>query len=300
MRPSTPTRVQRRRSPAYQVWTRFQRNRMALASGVVVVAVVVACLVGPLLASALAGLHADQQDIVLGASPPSWAHWMGTDPLGRDVLVRTLVGGRIALFIGVGATLLALAIGVLYGAVAGNAGRKVDEVMMRFVDVLYAFPLTALVIVAMAMTESRGLVLLFVLIALVSWLDIARITRAQVQGVKQREFVMAARSLGLRPARILSRHIVPNSLGPVLAYAVLSIPGVMLSEAFLSFLGLGVQAPHASWGTLVAEGANMMLVSPWLLAGPATFMTVTLMALNFFGDGLREAIDPRLSSGSMS
>ena len=296
MTPSTLTRSQAVRSPASLIWARFKRNRAALASGVLLAAVCVACLVGPLLASALAGLHADEQDIALGATPPSWGHWMGTDPLGRDVLVRTMVGGRVALLIGLGATLLALVIGVLYGAVAGNAGRKVDEVMMRFVDVLYAFPLTALVIVAMAMTESRGLVLLFVLIALVSWLDIARITRAQVQGIKQREFVEAARSLGLRPARVLARHIVPNALGPVLAYAVLSIPGVMLAEAFLSFLGLGVQAPNASWGTLVAEGAELMLVSPWLLAGPAAVMSVTLMALNFFGDGLREAVDPRLAA----
>jgi oligopeptide transport system permease protein len=264
---------------------------VALAGGAVFAFVCLVCLVGPLLASALAGIDANEQDIALSAAPPSWRHWMGTDILGRDVMVRTMVGGRIAVLIGLVASLSALAIGLAYGAVAGYAGKKVDETMMRLVDVLYAFPLTAVVIVVMAVTESRGVVLLFVLIAAVSWLDIARITRAQVQGIKRREYVAAARCLGGSPARILARHIVPNALGPVLAYTVLSVPFAMLTEAFLSFLGLGVQAPRASWGTLVAEGAEQMLVYPWLLTGPALVMSVTLLALNFLGDGLREALD---------
>lgn len=282
------------RSPTALVWERLCADRMAFVCGLFFAAVCIVCALGPPLAGAVAGLDATRQDIALGAAPPSWQHWMGTDTLGRDLMVRTMAGGRIAILIGLLGSAAALLIGVLYGALAGNAGRKVDEAMMRLVDMVYAFPFIALVIVVMSLTETRGLVLLFVIIAAVSWMDVARITRAQVQGLRQREFVEAARGLGLRPARILLGHVVPNALPPVLAYAALSVPGVMLTEAFLSFLGLGVQAPQASWGTLVSEGVEQLVVYPWMLVGPAVVMSLTLFALNFFAEGLREAVDPTL------
>jgi oligopeptide transport system permease protein len=273
-------------------WRRLRRNGAALACGALLLAVCAFSLAGPLLAGWLAGLDGAAQDTRLGARPPSLHHWLGTDPLGRDMLVRTMEGGRVALAVGVTATLVALVIGVSWGAVAGYAGGRVDELMMRVVDVLYAFPTVVFVIVIMAVFRTRSLVVLFALIGAVSWLTMARIVRGQVLSLRHREFVEAARCLGASPARILFGHIVPNCLGPIIVYATLSIPGVMLTEAFLSFLGLGVQAPRASWGTLVEEGARLLAVYPWILLGPGAVMSATILALNFLGDGLRDAIDP--------
>jgi oligopeptide transport system permease protein len=273
------------------MWRRLARNRMSLACGVLVLLVCAFSFLGPILAQAIAGLDGVSQDPRLGATPPSWGHWMGTDPLGRDLLVRTMEGGRYAIGIGLIAAAIALVIGVTWGAVAGWAGGKTDEAMMRFVDVLYALPSPLFVIVVMAVFETRSLFSLFALLGAISWLTMARIVRGQVLSLKRREFVDAARALGAPARWILSRHIVPNTIGPIVVYLTLTIPAVMLHEAFLSFLGLGVQAPRASWGTLVLEGTKQMIY-PWLLLGPGLVMSATIFALNFLGDGLRDAMDP--------
>ena len=272
---------------------RLRLSRLGFACAGLFLLVAAACVLGPPLLRALAGLDGLRQDVGLGAAPPSLRHWLGTDVLGRDLLVRTLEGGRITLAVGLTGAAVALVIGVLYGATAAYAGGLVDDAMMRVVDVLYALPAIVFVIVLMAVLGSRSLLLLFALLGAVSWLTLARIVRTQVRSLAGADFVVAARALGASPARVLLRHIVPMTLGPVIVYATLAIPAVMLQEAFLSFLGLGVQAPRASLGTLIAEGAQQIVVYPWLLAGPAALMVVTVLALSFLGDALRDALDPR-------
>jgi len=213
------------------------------------------------------------------------------------ILARVLIGGRISLMVGLISTLVSLVIGTAYGATAGYLGGRADEVLMRIVDVLYAIPYMMIVIVLLAFFGNRSplaqLVLLFVALGSVSWLTMARIVRGQVISLKNQEFVLAARATGVRPVAIIARHLVPNALGPVIVYATLTIPSVMLLEAFLSFLGLGVQAPLASWGSLAADGVQTIAVFPWQLLCPGITMAVTLLALNFLGDGLRDAFDPR-------
>jgi oligopeptide transport system permease protein len=236
----------------------------------------------------------EEQNLDLGASAPSGAHWLGTDTLGRDLLVRLLFGGRISLAVGLAATLVALTIGVTYGAIAGFFGGKLDAGMMRAVDIMYALPFAIFVILLMVFF-GRNIVLLFVAIGAVEWLTMARIVRGQVMAVKKMEFVEAARSLGFGRRRIIFRHILPNILGPVIVYTTLTIPGVMLLEAFLSFLGLGVQPPMSSWGVLIKDGAEKMEEFPWLLVFPGTIFSLTLFSLNFLGDGLRDALDVRSS-----
>ncbi len=273
---------------------RMLRNRMSVVCGILFVLICLFSFVGPMVAQWLAGLDGVSQNTRLGASPPSWQHWMGTDTLGRDMMVRTMEGGRIAILVGFVATFVAVVIGVSWGATAAYVGGRIDDIMMRIVDVLYAFPVVVFVIVIMTVLESRSLYVLFALIGAVSWLNMARIVRGQVLSLRHREFVEAARGLGVSTTGILFRHIVPNTLGPIIVYATLSIPGVMLTEAFLSFLGIGVQAPRASWGTLVTEGASQIAVSPWVLLGPGIVMGITIFALNFLGDGLRDALDPQM------
>ena len=276
-------------------WRRWRRNRMAVVCGAVFAAIAVACYAGPMLAGAV-GLDATTIDAGLGATRPSAAHWFGTDTLGRDMLVRVMVGGQIAIGVALVATAIAVAIGVSYGAIAAYAGGAIDNAMMRVVDALYGFPTLVLVIVVMAVTGSRSLVALFALIGAISWLTMARITRGQVLSLRHREFVEAARALGVPPGRILARHVLPNAAGPVIVYATLALPQVMLTEAFLSFLGLGVQAPLASWGTLVTEGSAQIVVYPWLLVFPGAAMAIAILSLNFVGDGVRDAFDPRAQS----
>ncbi len=275
-------------------WRRLRKNRMAVYCGLLFAVICVFSFFGPWVAYLIAGLDAVQQNTALSSAPPSWQHWMGTDTLGRDMMVRTMEGGQIAILVGVVATAVALVIGVAWGATAAYVGGKVDEVMMRIVDILYAFPVVVFVIVVMTVLDNRSLYLLFALIGAVSWLNMARIVRGQVLSLRNREFVEAARCLGVPGHRILFRHIVPNALGPIIVYTTLSIPGVMLTEAFLSFLGIGVQAPEASWGTLVTEGVSQIAVSPWILVGPGLLMGMTIFALNFLGDGLRDALDPQM------
>lgn len=269
-------------------WLRLKRNPMAVAGGTLLLLFGLLALLTPWIAP----YDYRAQDLALGAAPPSAAHWFGTDTLGRDLLTHVLWGGRISLAVGLVATGVALVIGVLYGAVAGYAGGRVDAVMMRLVDILYALPFMIFIILLMVIF-GRNLVLLFVAIGAVEWLTMARIVRSQVQALRQQEFIEAAISLGLSRWTILRRHLIPNALGPVIVYTTLTIPGVMLLEAFLSFLGLGVQPPASSWGLLISYGAETMEEYPWLLVFPGAALSLTLFSLNFLGDGLRDALDPR-------
>ena len=271
-------------------WLRLKRNRAAMTGAVLLALIAAACIVGPWLLSH--ELDAVDWDHI--QSPPSLAseHILGTDANGRDLLVRILHGGRVSLAIGLAATLVAVVIGIAWGATAGYAGGRWDGFMMRFVDVLYALPFMFFVILLMVFF-GRDIYLLFIALGAVSWLDMARIVRGQTISLKYKDFVLAARAMGTPPLRLVTRHIVPNALGPVAVFATLTVPQVILYESFLSFLGLGVQEPMTSWGVLISEGAQLMESAPWMLIAPAAFLTLTLFCLNFVGDGLRDALDPR-------
>lgn len=269
-------------------WRRLRRNRLALFGLGLLACFALVALLTPWLAP----YGYAQQNLELGATPPSAAHWLGTDIFGRDLLTQIMYGGRISLAVGIIATAVALLIGVTWGAIAGYAGGRVDAVMMRLVDILYALPFMIFIVLLMVVF-GRNMLLLFLAIGAVEWLTMARIMRAQVQNLRQQEFVEAAISLGLSPATIIRRHLLPNALGPIIVYTTLTIPSVMLLEAFLSFLGLGVQPPQTSWGLLISYGAESMEEYPWLLIFPGLCLTLTLFALNFLGDGLRDALDVR-------
>ena len=269
-------------------WLRLKKNRAAVAGGVVLLTMVILALLTPLIAP----YSYEAQNLDLGASPPSAAHWLGTDIFGRDLLTQILYGGRISLAVGFIATAVALVIGVTWGAVAGYVGGRVDAAMMRFVDILYALPFMIFIILLMVVF-GRNILLLFLAIGAVEWLTMARIMRTQVQALRQQEFVEAAISLGLSPSAIIFKHIIPNAIGPIIVYTTLTIPSVMLLEAFLSFLGLGIQPPQTSWGLLISYGAETMEEYPWLLIFPGLALTITLFSLNFLGDGLRDALDVR-------
>jgi oligopeptide transport system permease protein len=277
-------------------WKRLRKNKLAVMGGVVVLIILVATLIGPAIIKAATGYTYDlipNDPSLVKAMPPSWTHPMGTDPQGRDILARVLIGGRISLMVGIVSTAVSLVIGVTYGAFAGYLGGKIDNLMMRVVDILFAIPYMMLVIVLLALFE-KSLFLLFAALGAVSWLTMARIVRGQVLSLKNQEFVEAARSIGVPTWKIIFRHLVPNTLGPVIVYATLTVPSVMLQEAFLSYLGLGVQAPLSSWGTLAAEGAQNMAIFPWMIIFPGVTMALTLFSLNFVGDGLRDALDPQM------
>lgn len=275
-------------SPSRRAWQRLCKNRAAMAGLIWILFMGTLCFCAPLLPlpSPIA------QNLELGASAPSADHWMGTDPLGRDLLSRILYGGRISFLVGLIATAVALSIGVVYGCLSGYAGGRVDRLMMRCVEILYALPFTVFVLLLMV-AFGRQLWLIFLAIGAVEWLPMARIVRGQVLGLKQLAFVEAARVLGEPLPGILRKHLLPNLWGTILVYATLTIPGVMLLEAFISFLGLGVQAPMTSWGDLIRSGAENMEESPWLLFFPSLFFAATLFSLNFLGDGLRDAFDPK-------
>lgn len=278
------------RSLWFHARRRLFANHAAVAAMLVLSLLLLLVIFGP-----YASPHAfDATDWEATDQPPSLenGHWFGTDDLGRDLFVRTLEGGRISLAIGITATLVSLLIGVSYGAIAGFAGGRVDALMMRIVDILYAMPFMFFVILLMVFF-GRHIFLMFLAIGAVSWLDMARIVRGQTLTLKQREFVEAARAAGSSPTRLIFRHIVPNLLGIVVVYVTLTIPQVILFESFLSFLGLGVQEPMTSWGVLVSDGAKVMESTPWLILFPAGFLVVTLFCFNFIGDGLRDALDPR-------
>jgi oligopeptide transport system permease protein len=265
---------------------------MAIASLIMLFFISMLCLFGPLLSS-----HSfDQQNLDKVFQAPSIDHPLGTDSLGRDLFARTTYGGRISLMVGLLATLVSLIIGVTYGMASGYAGGKIDAWMMRFVDVLYSLPFIIFVILLMVLF-GRNFLLLFLAIGAVEWLTMARITRAQTITLKKAEFIEAARALGYSHGRILFHHLLPNLIGPIIIYATLTVPAVMLLEAALSFLGLGVQAPMSSWGSLIQEGAEKMDAAPWLLLFPGFLFCLTLFALNFLGDGLRDALDPKHTKG---
>ena len=269
---------------------RLIQNRAAMIGGITILILIVLAVFAPLIAP----YSYSYQNLDIGASPPSAEHLLGTDVLGRDLLSRLLYGARISLLVGFVATGVALVIGVSWGIIAGYFGGKVDSIMMRIVDVLYGLPFIIFIILLMVIF-GRNIWLLFAAIGAVEWLTMARIVRAQVIGLKNQEFVQAAEVMGVSNFSMFRRHILPNILGPIAVYATLTIPQVMLLEAFLSFLGLGIQPPMSSWGTLIRYGVESMEEHYWLLIYPGLTFTITLFALNFFGDGLRDALDPKTS-----
>ena len=286
------TAVLEGRSPWKDAWKRLRRNRMAVAGGIVFAAIALAALIGPWLVFQYNGSAYDTLDLDHRLADSSLKHPLGTDTLGRDLLARVLYGSRISLVVGIIGTLISLLIGVTYGAVSGYFGGRLDDVMMRIVDVLYSLPDILFIVILMTLFE-RSFLLLLVALGATSWLTMARIARGQVLSLKNELFVEAARSIGVSPMGIIVRHIVPNALGPIIVYATLTVPSVILAEAFLSFLGLGVPPPASSLGVLADEGAQAIAVHPILLAAPATLMAAMLFCLNFLGDGLRDALDPR-------
>jgi oligopeptide transport system permease protein len=278
------------RSLWMDAWRTLRRNHAAVVSAIVIAVMAVLVIIGPIF-SQYSYDFTDWGNLSVGPSLET-GHIFGTDTLGRDLFVRTLFGGRISLMVGIVATLVSLLIGISYGATAGYLGGRVDHIMMRIVDILYAMPFMFFVILLMVLF-GRNIVLIFVAIGAVNWLDMARIVRGQTLTLKHREFVEAAEAQGVATFTIIRRHIVPNLLGIVAVYVTLTIPQVILVESFLSFLGLGVQEPMTSWGALVKEGADEMESAPWMLIFPAVFLASTLFCFNFVGDGMRDALDPK-------
>jgi oligopeptide transport system permease protein len=269
---------------------RFRRNKAAMASLVIFCLIAVICFGAPYL-----GLRSqDDINYDMIQAPPDWSqgYYFGTDANGRDLFVRTLYGGQVSLTVGFVATLVSLVIGVTWGASAGFLGGRIDGLMMRIVDILYSLPFIFFVIM-LTVVFGRDMVLIYVAIGAISWLDMARIVRGQTISLRRKEFIEAAEASGVRPHNIILRHIIPNCLGPVVVYVTLTVPSVILTESFISFLGMGVQEPNSSWGTLVSEGANVMEMAPWAIIGPGGVLAVTLLCLNFIGDGLRDALDPK-------
>jgi oligopeptide transport system permease protein len=297
-------------------WKRLLKNKLAVFGLVVLCLIALAVSFGPYLLQKFAGITPAGMPTsgdLFTSSPPSTRNWMGTDDAGRDIFARVLQGGQISLMVGIISTIVSLVVGVSYGAIAGYMGGRIDNFMMRLVDILYSIPYILIVIVLLSVFGGpntpqwiqslannfgggQGLsqiFLLFFALGLVSWLTMARVVRGQILSLKNQEFVMAARATGVSTPAIIFRHLVPNALGPVIVYATLTIPSVMLTEAFLSFLGIGVQAPYASWGSLANEGIKNISVFPWQLIFPGVTMALTLFSLNFLGDGLRDALDPQ-------
>ncbi len=269
---------------------RFMRNKAALVSLVLLLFIALACVVGPWLLP-----HAfDSADWDAMSAAPSWknAHFWGTDDAGRDLLVRCLVGGRVSLTVGLLATLASVSLGIVWGATAGFIGGKVDALMMRIVDMMYAIPYLLIAILLVTIL-GREFYLVVLTITVFSWMDMARVVRGQTLSLRSMEYVEAARAMGVSTTRIIFRHIVPNLLGVVVIYTTVTVPGVILTESVLSFLGLGIQEPMTSWGVLIQDGAKAMEVTPWILLFPAGLLSVTLYCFNFIGDGLRDALDPK-------
>ena len=267
---------------------RLTTNKLSLFSLIYIFILVFVALITPFIAP----YDYAYQDLALGASPPSSDHLLGTDTLGRDLLTRMMYGSRISLMVGFLATSVALIIGVIWGTIAGFSGGKTDAIMMRIVDTLYGIPFIILIILLMVIF-GRNLVLLFLAIGAVEWLTMARIVRSQVLNLSRQEFILSAEAMGVSRLSIIFRHLIPNAMGPVIVYATLTVPQIMLLESFLSFLGLGVQPPLSSWGLLIRDGAVSMEEYWWLLIFPSLAFSLTLFSLNFIGDGLRDAIDPR-------
>ena len=271
-------------------WQRFRKDRAAVWSGWFLVAIAAVCFLSPWIAP----YPYMEQNLAQSAMAPSSAHWLGTDLLGRDVLSRLLQGGMISLFVGLIATAVALVLGICYGVFAAEVGGRAEDLLMRGVDVVSTLPLTLIVILA-TVVFGQNLPMIFLAVGGVSWLTMARIIRNQTRELKGSQFVQAAESLGQSRWGIFRRHYLPNLAGTIAVCATLTVPGVMLLEAFVSFLGLGVKAPMTSWGLMIKEGADIMEECPWLLISPSVVFALTLLSLNFLGDGLRDAFDPRSS-----
>ena len=271
-------------------WQRFRKDRVAVWSGWFLLAVAAVCFLSPWVAP----YSYMEQDLARSAMAPSSAHWLGTDLLGRDVLSRLLQGGMISLFVGLIATAVALAVGICFGVCAAEVGGRAEDALMRFVDVVSTLPLTLIVILA-TVVFGQNLPMIFLAVGGVSWLTMARIIRNQTRELKAAQFVQAAEALGQSRWGVFRRHYLPNLAGTIAVCATLTVPGVMLLEAFVSFLGLGVKAPMTSWGLMIKEGADIMEEFPWLLIAPSAVFALTLLSLNFLGDGLRDAFDPRSS-----
>ena len=271
-------------------WQRFRKDRAAVWSGWFLVAIAAVCFLSPWISP----YPYMEQSLAQSAMAPSSAHWLGTDLLGRDVLSRLLQGGMISLFVGLIATAVALVLGICYGVFAAEVGGRAEDLLMRGVDVVSTLPLTLIVILA-TVVFGQNLPMIFLAVGGVSWLTMARIIRNQTRELKGSQFVQAAESLGQSRWGIFRRHYLPNLAGTIAVCATLTVPGVMLLEAFVSFLGLGVKAPMTSWGLMIKEGADIMEECPWLLVSPSVVFALTLLSLNFLGDGLRDAFDPRSS-----
>ncbi|MDK4527613.1 oligopeptide ABC transporter permease OppC [Kingella kingae] len=271
-------------------WRRFKRNKAALISMLILLMIAAFVIVVPMIAP-FGYANTDWGNMQAAPSFDN-KHYLGTDSLGRDLLTRVAVGGRISLMVGLAGALIAVLVGTIYGAVSGYFGGKVDMLMMRFLEILNAFPFMFFVILLVTFF-GRNLIFIFAAIGMVSWLDVARIVRGQTLGLKRKEFIEAAHVCGVSSKNIVMRHIVPNVLGMVVIYASLLVPSMILFESFLSFLGLGVQEPMTSWGAMLEEGAKTMQIAPWQLLVPSSFLVLTLFCFNFIGDGLRDALDPK-------
>ena len=270
-------------------WIRLKKNKMALLGLIIIVCLIVVAIFGPIFSS-----HTyDEQNLMMTNSSPSWEHWFGTDNLGRDIFIRVLYGARISLAIGIVASLLNLFIGVIYGGIAGFFGGKIDRIMMNIVDILYSVPTLLYVILFMVILKP-GLINIFISLGIGYWLQMARIVRGQILSMKEQEFILAARTIGVSKKRILFRHLLPNAMGAIIVTMTLAIPDAIFTEAFLSFIGLGVSAPMASWGVLASEGVNNLRAYPFQLFFPAVAISVTMLAFNFLGDGLRDVLDPKM------
>ncbi|WP_027408924.1 ABC transporter permease [Anoxybacteroides tepidamans] len=279
--------------PSLSYWKdvsiRFRKNKLAMFGLVILIILVFMAIFGPHMTK----YDYATNDLMNTNQPPSAKHWFGTDDLGRDVFTRTWYGARISLFIGLAAALIDLCIGVIWGGIAGLRGGKTDEVMMRIADILWAVPYLLLVIILMVVL-GQGLGTMILAMTITGWINMARIVRGQVLQLKNQEYVLAAQTLGANTSRIMFRHLIPNAMGPILVTLTLSIPSAIFTEAFLSYLGLGVPQPLASWGTMASEGVQALQYYPWRLFFPATFICLTIFAFNVVGDGLRDALDPRL------
>jgi oligopeptide transport system permease protein len=271
------------------VWMRFRKNKLAMVGVVILAILLFMAAFGPY----MTGYDYATNDLSKTNQPPSAEHWFGTDDLGRDMFTRTWEGARISLFIGVAAALIDLTIGVLWGGLAGYKGGRIDEFMMRIADILYGIPYLLLVILLMVVLGS-SLSTMILAMTITGWINMARIVRGQVLSLKEQEYVLAARTLGASLPRIMGRHLIPNTMGPILVTMTLTIPSAIFTEAFLSYLGLGLTPPLASWGTMASEGLPAIRYYPWRLFFPATLICLTIFAFNAIGDGLRDALDPRL------
>ena len=273
-------------------WYRLKQNRLAMIGLVILIFMILVSLLTPWIAP----YSYEAQNLDLGAAPPSTDHLLGTDIFGRDMLTRIMYGSRVSLAVGFLATAVSLIIGVTWGTISGFSGGRVDSVMMRIVDILYALPFIIFVILLMVIF-GRNLLLLFMAIGAVEWLTMARIIRGQVLSIKEKEYIDSAIMTGISKWRIITRHVIPNTIGPIIVYTTLTIPSVILLESFLSFLGLGIQPPMCSWGLLISYGVETMEEYPWLLIFPGIVLSITLFSLNFLGDGLRDALDPKSTRG---